>query len=98
MAHKIKIKLGDAEFEAEGVAETVQAQYDQFLSALDRVGQKTATPNKSSAVEKPPLPGTLDDALLGRIFDLRQDGVVALRVLPKGDSREADAFLLILYG
>src|ERR1043166_6447097 len=36
--------------------------------------------------------------MLARMFELRADGVIALRVLPKGDEREADAFLLILYG
>jgi hypothetical protein len=96
--HRIKIKLGDAEFEAEGAEATVQAQYEQFLSTFERIGQKSVPPQvTNSTLEKPPA-GALDDALLGRIFDVRQDGVVALKVLPKGDGKEADAFLLILYG
>jgi|ERR1700688_1547806 len=97
MAHKIKIKLGNAEFEAEGAPETVQAQYDQFLAALERGGSKADSlpadkdKPKNTSVE-------IDAALLERLFRVRQDGIVTLLKLPKGDNGAADAYLLILYG
>jgi hypothetical protein len=98
--HRIKIKLGDAEFEAEGPSETVQSQYEQFLKAAALMGQKAATATAKSKTieeEKPPA-GDIDEGVVGRIFEVRTDGNVALKVLPKGEEREGDAFLLILYG
>ena len=105
MQHKIRVRLGHAEFEAEGTEEKVQAQYEQFLAALERMdGGSAPSPAPKSDVgatdlngEKP-SGGTVDNAFLTRIFELRQDGVVALRVLPKGPDKEADALLLIIYG
>ena len=95
VSHRIKIKLGDSEFEAEGASETVQAQYEQFLAALDRTGTKT--PSAKTASQQPQNTGD-GDAIFSRIFEMRPDGVVTLKLLPKGDEKEADAFLLILYG
>lgn len=102
-AHRIKIKLGDAEFEAEGSEQSVQAQYELFLSALKRETAKepgTPNPKANGAVEqeRQASPSAFDETLLARIFELRQDGVIALRVLPKGNDKEADALLLLLYG
>jgi hypothetical protein len=96
--HRIKIKLGDSEFEAEGAPDSVQAQYEQFLAALDRSGTKAAAPAGKGNPAQQSNPNGLDDATWGRIFELRPDGFVTLKLLPKGDEREADAFLLILYG
>jgi hypothetical protein len=100
MASRIKIKLGDAEFEAEGSEESIQAQYSQFLEALQRTAPKASTATNSLKSDQngaAPV-GNVDESLLARLFDLRADGIVALRVLPKGADKEADALLLILYG
>jgi hypothetical protein len=102
---KVKMKIGDAEFEAEVPADSVQAMYDQFLGALQNRGQKgTASApapkveNGANEQQRQPLLGGLDEAVIARIFELRQDGIVALKVLPKGDDKDANALLLILYG
>lgn len=91
MNHRIKMKLGDAEFEAEGTEESVKAQYESFLAALER-----------RAAELPPalsaVPRSFDDSLMNRIFELRPDDLVTLKTLPKGKAKEADSLLLILYG
>jgi hypothetical protein len=102
-SHRIKIKLGDAEFEAEGSEQSVQAQYELFLGALERKTVKepgTPTPKANGAPEgeRRENLGAFDDNMQARIFELRQDGIVALRVLPKGNDREADALILLLYG
>jgi hypothetical protein len=95
----VRMKIGDAEFEADVPADSVQSMYDRFLAAVEK---KPATPAVKADPAKPneqTLPGNgLDETLLARMFELRQDGVVTLRLLPKTDDREADAFLLILYG
>jgi hypothetical protein len=99
--HRIKIKLGNAEFEAEGAEESVQSQYERFLQAVERTSPKqpaAQTPQNGTQEQVQPPTGLFDDALLSRIFDVRQDGVVALKVLPKGQDKEADSLLLILFG
>lgn len=90
--HRIKIKLGDAEFEAEGAEDKVQAQYEQFLALLERVGTK---PSAKSPASK--SASTLDDSRIARLFELRPDGVVVLRLRPEG-LESADIVALLLYG
>lgn len=103
----IRMKIGDAEFEADVPADSVQGMYEQFLTAI---GSRPAAalppaqveiPNKEPIV--PAIPSVIssngmDDVMAARLFELRQDGTVALRALPKGEQREADAYLLLLYG
>jgi hypothetical protein len=91
MAHKIKVKLGDAEFEAEGTEDTVQAQYDQFLAVLEKSGG--AAKPKTTA-----RPASEDDASLARIFDVRQDGTLSFRVHPPDTIDGSDALALLLLG
>jgi hypothetical protein len=95
--HRIKVKLGDAEFEAEGAEDKVQAQYDQFLAACTHVSPKTGN--------KPPLgkqdareAADLDDAMIAKAFELRSDGVVTLRRRPPDTMESADKIALLLYG
>lgn len=99
---RIKMKIGDAEFEADVPADQVQPMYDQFLAALQNrapakpVAPAVATPGTPDPA--PPNPALFDQSMLQRVFELRADGFVTLRLLPKGDNKEADAFLLILFG
>lgn len=101
MTHKIKIKVGSAEFEAEGTAEDVESQFTRFMALLEKAPPQVsplpppASRNGNGQEQKVIDTGDLD---LARIFDLRQDGYVTLKLLPKGESRESDAFLLLLLG
>jgi len=97
MVHKIKIKVGNAEFEAEGSAEDVESQYTRFLALLDKAPSAKLT---EKTLESNPeiTTNNVANSDLSKLFELRQDGIVTLRMLPKGDDREADAFLLLLYG
>lgn len=90
---RLKMKIGDAEFEAEVAEDEVQPMYDEFLSVLR---QRSHTPERVVAV--PASGRAFDQKLLGRIFEVRPDGAVVLKVLPEGPDREADAMLLLLYG
>jgi len=116
---KLKVKIGGAEFEAEGPADVVQDQLRQFMDALRASPLQTPTPTlpqSSSGYRNgtEDLPGGSGvDALsmaqqsepsdsagreeLNRIFEVRKS-VVALRLTPTGDTRHADALMLILYG
>jgi hypothetical protein len=98
--HRIKVKLGDAEFEAEGSQEAVQAQYDRFLEAVALIGAKPAKTPPNSLREKHVFTpdAEFDDALMSRVFELRDDGLVVLRVQPTTDERDADALVMLLFG
>jgi len=110
---RLKMKIGEAEFEADVPENEVQPMYHQFLSMLERRSQAavalSATDTKAdqkAAIEATVRAGssvqslgeTVDDVLLARIFDLRKDGAVTLKVLPTGPDTNADAMLLLLYG
>jgi hypothetical protein len=102
--YKLRIKIGDAEFEAEGPQDVVQKAFEKFLGATERAPSIPA--KKPYADEmKPPSHdategGPIDSGILQRMFDVdpkRQ--IVSLRVLPPvGPNRACDAGILILYG
>jgi hypothetical protein len=90
---RLKMKIGNAEFEADVAEDEVQPMYDQFLSML---GHEDRTPKRAGSVEH--FDRAYDRRALMRIFDLHEDGAVVLKVLPVGHDRETDALLLLLYG
>jgi hypothetical protein len=118
---RLKMRIGEAEFEADVPENKVQPMYHQFLSMLERRNQTAGNPGTFAPVSPSPtatqtdrapivevavrsgpcvqpLDGTSDQALLMRIFDLREDGTVTLRMPPTGADASADALLLLLYG
>jgi len=117
---RLKMKIGEAEFEADVPESKVLPMYAQFLFMLERRSQaparlsdagaqahqqepeSEATVQAELSAEPPRETGTLgetfDQTLLTRIFDLREDGAVTLKVLPNGPDKGADAMLLLLYG
>lgn len=114
---KLKVKIGGAEFEAEGPADVVQDQLRQFMDALRAVPLQTPAPTlppsssgyrngpedlpNGSGVDAPVAQSesfnSVEREELNRIFDIRKS-VVALRLTPTGDTRHADALMLLLYG
>ena len=91
---RLKMKIGDAEFEADVAGDAVQPMYDQFLSMLGHRRNDTGGIVFAEAMPH----GDLDPDLIKQIFDVCQDGAVVLKMLPDGPDREADAMLLLLYG
>jgi hypothetical protein len=101
MAHRIKIKLGDAEFEAEGAEDKVQAQYEQFLAAMERAGAQPAKPKPRVGDAQHGGGGGAaggNSDQLGRIFEFRQDGLIVFRVHPPETMDQADVLALLLLG
>ncbi len=90
---RLKMKIGDAEFEAEVAEAEVHPMYDQFLSML---GERRPPLGQASFVESSRI--AFDQRLLTGIFDLRQDGTIVLKILPDGPDRSANTMLLLLYG
>jgi len=118
---RVKMKFGDAEFEADVPEDRVQPMYDRFICSLERRsrmpcrtlngGVKTLASTLASisaanisadARERfisPTTPSeSFDTKMLGPLFDLCDDGLVLLKVPPKGVETGAEALLLILYG
>jgi hypothetical protein len=92
--HRIKVKIGDAEFEAEGSESSVQAQYESFLQAV-RATPAAASTKKPG--ESPPETAPIDE-IAARLFEQRDNGLITLKALPVGEDREAEAMLLLLWG
>src|SRR5580658_2772549 len=111
---RLKMRIGEAEFEADVPENKVQPMYHQFLLMLERRSEApvrlfdaaTKADAQRSTVEAavPARPSAeslgerFDPTLLTRIFDLDADGAVTLKVLPEGPDTNADAMLLLLYG
>ena len=109
-AYKVHVKLGPAEFEAEGPEETVKEQLNHFYIAATQPfiqhPQNAASGNNGgSTVAVPPAdtatsagPATdVDPKIIDRLFR-EEDGVVVLRAKPKGEDPNGEALLLILWG
>jgi hypothetical protein len=111
---RLKIKIGESEFEADVPEKQIGPMYAQFLAMLDRrsetparsINLGTKAPTQEREMEAPVLAGpsvqffneTFDRTLLSRIFDLSHDGAITLKVLPRGGDTIAEAMLLLLYG
>jgi hypothetical protein len=95
---KLRIKIGNAEFDAEGPQETVQKSFDKFLKAAEKI---PASPSRSPRLEEaapipsasvspsaspspePPFGDEIDSGILSRVFDVdAKRGIVSLRILP----------------
>lgn len=99
MAHKIRVKFGEHEFEAEGEQSAVEAQFAKFIEMVgvqnlaagavgkqDQVKQSQAKHHRAAPAEVP----------LERVF--RTGETVSLLALPKSDNPEADALLMLIFG
>ena len=110
---RLRIRIGDAEFDGEGEEQTIREQYQLFLEALSsappqrepislRANPQQQTDNPTTTTTPPPAPtgangGDFDQSLLERAFAQTKD-IISLRHLPEGRNREADALLALLYG
>lgn len=107
--HKMQVKIGAHEFAAEGLEETVKAQFQLFLQAITTTAAATP-PVKPSREEKPSpagdgaggdgTPKTLPPNFnYERAFrDDDRNGIVSLRTLPTTNDRDLDTVILLIYG
>ena len=102
---KIRVKIGPHEFESEGPSEEVSAQFKawkELILAMNTQATPTQlqTPVKPSPRSSDPeVRKPLDHELeFMDIFEADEKrNLVTLKVHPRGDSRDADALLLIVY-
>jgi hypothetical protein len=98
--YRIKVKIGEHEFDAEGPAEIVQSQFETFKELIanqSRPINNTGKPAKqveSEAPPAPPAPPTNGNMQLDRICRV-QGRVVSLTVKPDA---EVTAAMLIMLG
>jgi hypothetical protein len=111
---RLKMRIGEAEFEADVPESEVQPMYHQFLSMLERRNQASVAlfDAGAKAVARDRAIVAIDRAgssvemrgeapnraLLARVFDLHESGAVTLKVLPTGPDPNTHAMLLLLYG
>ena len=92
---KLKLKIGDHEFEAEGPVTIVQAQFEAFRELVQRLPARAEPPTQTNAapVAAPQAPAGAD-LDIGRIMS--QDGRL-VSLTARGASVE-DEILLVLLG
>src|SRR5688572_20240449 len=110
--HKLRVKIGEAEFEAQGSEESVRLQYDAFLAALQAVsvstvGHKQLTQDEGLDSASDPLggaaqnggkePDQVDPSVMRRVMT-ESNGLVSLLALPPTETPAPDALLMLLYG
>src|SRR5215510_12118712 len=91
---RLKLKIGEHEFEADGPAEIVQAQFmawRELISGLPAVIAKTEQASGDEKAQDPPAPRN------GPAFDkiMKQDGRF-VSLTARGDSLEDELILLLL--
>lgn len=91
---KVRMKIGEHEFEAEGTPESVQAQFEAFRSILSTLDTKPKAVKIESSVEAEESKDDSAHVRLDRIMK-SQGRVVSLTALPTAIE---DAALLILLG
>jgi hypothetical protein len=94
--HRIKVKIGQHEFEAEGKEGVVTKQYDDFIAAVSRLpsqAQQQPTPEKKAAIHPN---AAIPKEVLDRVF--REGDPLSLMHPPKTDKADADGLLMLIYG
>lgn len=97
--HRIKMKIGVHEFEAEGPKDIVTAQFNAFLKAVEKIPGAALAAALAEPPPSPPTPATpqeVSNAILERVF--RPGDTLTLAALPSGDNAKSDAMLALLYG
>jgi hypothetical protein len=102
---KLRVRIGVHEFEAEGPAEQVAAQYNTWKELIEKSPQ---SPSREDSTSAPAIPAKVITEVRTRegfaapwdIFGVDKNGdLMSLRVHPPaGETRDSDAILLVLYG
>jgi hypothetical protein len=104
-AYRLKVRVADSEFDAEGPEDTVKVQFDAFLAALSSLGKpsQNGKPSKNGSRDgSTEALGTDADPVgeetWNRFYKLEGETDVSLKVLPATQNQNADALVLLLYG
>lgn len=94
--YRLKIKIGEHEFEADGPVDAVKSQFEAFKELITSLtAQKQTNPSATESQSEPSLTSQyVSNPQLDKIFQAN-GRVISLTVPPNSD---VDAVLLILYG
>jgi len=96
-SYRIRVKIGDSEFDAEGPAEIVQSQFEAFKQLLTALPPRNDTPVPQVVQQVPVIQQVAQDQdqpSFEKIFRV-QGRVVSLTALP---ASTVDAVLLTIFG
>lgn len=96
--YKLRVKIGDFEFDAEGPEDSVKQQFEAFKEIVLQAAPKAEKKEERQEgdVEHKPLTNTIP---LDKIIQYDSaTGDIILTALPQGDYQEAKAVLLLLLG
>lgn len=100
--YRLRIKIGNAEFEAEGPEEAVKEQFEAFKRLVESSpqGVNTTVTRPSTAPSQTYEPiEALDSDDLRRLYLFGKSGdSLSLAFPPQGEERHQQAVLLVLYG
>src|SRR3954471_14143910 len=96
--YRLKVRVGNNEFEADGPEETVKSQFDMFLMALQHSPQAT-NGNTPQAKRETPLVdpkvefttignGSIEQNTWERFYKLEGEGDVSLKILPSSKNQK----------
>lgn len=97
-AHRLKIKVGSHEFEAEGDKGTVMAQFESWKKLIESFSQRTLSSGAQDHHEHREKKQEIPEELAPLFETDQKRGLVTLRALPEGEGKHSDALLLVLYG
>jgi hypothetical protein len=101
-AYRLKVRVGESEFDAEGPEDTVKSQFELFLMAVGANGNGKPSKNgkRPASAESPPgIDGDpIGQETWNRFYKEESETDVSLKVLPSTENQNADALILLLYG
>lgn len=109
--YRLRIKIGDCEFEAEGSQEIVERQFSEFKELLKSppVSNHQGSNNNGGGANEGNAPKLLSEKIITPVsfatdqywktfkFDEKRN-LLSLSIRPMGDAAQADAILLLLFG
>jgi hypothetical protein len=98
--YKLRIKIGEHEFDGEGPAEEVKEAFATWKELIASVpSQPSITKDNANNHYSDGDSDHVDPARLSRLFlnDAAKD-LVSVKIFPRGNERERDTLLLILFG
>src|SRR6267143_1030304 len=101
--HRLKVKIGPHEFEAEGKPDLVKKQFEEWKAMISQPNQPGLIEVLASLPEKPKTSlsetwGTykMPANILDRVF--RKGDPLSLLATPKSENAEVDSLLVLIYG
>jgi len=100
--HKLRVKIGQDEFEAEGEPEWLNTQLGTWKELISKPPSTAGESQFKQRLSELPEGGTPKETPAPQVAKVlsvdKNQKFVSLRVHPTGDQREADAILLLLFG